>query len=101
MATVTLSDQLVERLQAIADAEQRSIEEVLERFLAVYAWPPQPETDPAAPPAGTMARLVYDAERSGFHSGDPDWVDRSREILNTEFVDYLRRRMQDGDDLSD
>jgi hypothetical protein len=36
------------------------------------------------------------AERIAYRSGRSDVAERSREILNTEVAEHLRRRMQDG-----
>ena len=44
-------------------------------------------------PENSLYRLGEAAEKYGFGFGPGDVSERSREILNTEFVDHLRKRM--------
>lgn len=46
---------------------------------------------------GSLAELAAAAEKMNFHSGEPDIAERSREILETEFTDYLLRRIRGSD----
>jgi hypothetical protein len=50
----------------------------------------------SAPP-GSMAALAAAARRSAIATGNPNAVDQSREILDTEFTDYLIARNQDDE----
>ncbi|GIK67443.1 MAG: hypothetical protein BroJett018_52370 [Chloroflexota bacterium] len=98
MTDISIAPHLIEKLQRIAEIEHRPIEAVLESLIEQYPLivPDAEEADSDVPPLGTLARLVYEMERADFHSGDPDIVDNSREILQNEFADYLLRRMDDG-----
>lgn len=89
MADWVIPADLAERIEEIAAREQRSVEEILARMVEQYTVTEPPKTAGAIPPRGTLARLAYEALRGGFDSGDPELVDKSREILNTEFPDYL------------
>lgn len=93
MADWVIPTDLAEKIEEIAVREQRSVEEVLARMVEQYAVRDAPPSDAAGvPPRGTLARLAYEALRGGFDSGDPDLVDKSREILNTEFPNHLSKR---------
>lgn len=49
-------------------------------------------------PSGTLAQMAQNAREAGIASDEPvDTAGRSREILNTEYADYLKKRM-DSDD---
>ena len=99
MTDMIVPPRLAERLHRIAEHEGRPAEDVLESLIEQYPVPEEtPDADASAediPPPGTLARLAYEAERASFASGDPDLVDKSREILRTEFPDYLKKRMND------
>jgi len=50
-------------------------------------------------PAGALATLAQNAKETGLASAQPvDTAARSREIFNTEFADYLKRRMDNRSD---
>ncbi len=92
MTDISIAPHLIEKLRRIADIEHRPIEAVLESLIEQYPVPMVEDTSPDAegddvPPLGTLARLAYEARKVGFMSGDPDVVDKSREILQTEFAD--------------
>lgn len=108
MADLLIPPELAAKLAALAQHEQRTIPELLEAMLAYYpqtaaAAPDVPEAAPDTdenrdvPPLGTGARLLYEFDKIGFASDLTDSVERSREILETEFADYLiSKRYQDG-----
>ena len=80
---LTLKGKTAEALQHIALQENRSVEDLLENLLALYQ--PQP---------GTLAELAQSARTADIHTGKTDTSERSREILRTEYADYLKRRQQ-------
>lgn len=87
MVTVRISDTLAEKLARIAKRDQLSLDTVVENLLE------QQVQDPDAPaPPGTLAALLQAADEADLHSGYTDTADRSREILNTEYGEYLRRK---------
>ena len=81
--SLVLTGKAAKTLQHIASQENRSVEDVLENLLALYQ--PQP---------GTLAELAQSARKADIHTGKTDTSDRSREILRTEYADYLKRRQQ-------
>lgn len=110
MTDLLIPPELAAKLAALAQHEQRTIPELLEAMLAQYqptetaeSAPDVPEAAPDTdadrdvPPLGTLARLAYEFDKIGFASGLTDSVERSREILETEFAEYLiSKRYQDG-----
>ncbi|MBN2305160.1 MAG: hypothetical protein JXQ72_11815 [Anaerolineae bacterium] len=49
-------------------------------------------------PPDSFLMIGAEARRAGIDTGQSDIADRSREILETEFADYLLARMEDNDD---
>lgn len=98
MTDISIAPHLIEKLQRIAEVEHRPVEAVLESLIEQYPLivPDTEEADSDVPPLGTLARLAYEARKVGFESGETDTSERSREILEKEFADYLLRRMEDG-----
>ncbi len=87
MVMTILPENLAIRLHAIAAQQQRSPAAVLDQLLTDY------ETRirlPAKRKKGTFATLVQSALDTDIRSDKPvDTASRSREILSTEYVDYL------------
>jgi hypothetical protein len=87
-----ISESVAQRLKALAEAQNRSVSEVIEGLLDT----PEPllpqEDEEGLPPRGTAARLLYENERINARSGKTDIAEHSREILNTDFVEYLKSR---------
>jgi len=88
-----IDPELVEQLKALAEREQRSVEDVLRSFVETSSPPLETESDPDAPPLGTLARLTYEAGKRDFGAGknktDADAGLRADDVLNDEFADYL------------
>lgn len=125
MINILIPNELAEEIINLAQREAISVTDVLTRMVRQYA-PSEPvddaqvealeamigmfdddvtdmsttsdaNADSDVPPLGTLARLAYEADQWGFASGLTDSVERSREILETEFADYLMsKRYQDG-----
>jgi hypothetical protein len=100
MSDLIISDpQIADRLRAIAERENRSIEQIIEDLLSIYVPPsgeilePPKTIDPDNPPLGTLASLAAAGRRMSLRSGENDVSERSREILNTEYAEYLLNRM--------
>ncbi len=94
MTDIPVAPHLIEKLRLIAEAEHRPIEAVLESLIEQYPVPIEDEPTPDegdVPPLGTLARLAYEARKVGFMSGETDMSERSREILEQEFFEYLTR----------
>ncbi len=94
MAELLIRDEHIAwRLLDIAQREQRSVEDVLDSLLANYP----SESEAQETPKGTFAALNWAAEQAGIGlDAEPtDTSERSREILETEYADYLKRRMHE------
>ena len=87
MVTVQISDTLAEKLARIAERDQLSLDTVVENFLERHV----EDSNQPAPP-GTLAALLQAADEADLYSGYTDAADRSREILHTEYGEYLRRK---------
>lgn len=99
MVALEIPVELAEKLREVAKRENRSVEAVLETMLKDYPIETKiasvdERQDAEIPPPGTLARLAYEAEKLDFHSGHRDIAERSREILDDEFADYLLKRMK-------
>lgn len=87
---VIRDERIAWQLLDIARRENRSVEAVLDDLLADY----QPDTE--RPKPGTFAALAHSAREANIRTEYPvDTSERSREILNTEYADYLKRRMDE------
>ncbi len=125
MINLLIPNELAEEIINLAQREATSVTDVLTRMVRQYA-PSEPvpdaqvealeamigmfdddvtdmsttsdaDSDSDVPPLGTGARLLYEFDKIGFSSDLTDSVERSREILETEFADYLMsKRYQDG-----
>lgn len=95
MAQLLIQDEgIAWRLLDIARRESRPVEAVLESLLEHYE-PTAPIVEDEPQP-GTFAALAAAARRANLSSPEPvDTSERSREILNTEYADYLKRRMDE------
>jgi hypothetical protein len=85
------SERLAFRLLEIARREQRSVEEMLEQWLEEH------EPDAAqVPTPGSSEALLASALAADIASAEAvDTSARSREILETEYTDYLKRRLDE------
>lgn len=93
MSDLIINDPLAQRLRSLAEREHRSVDEVLETLLDQYP-ADQDQNEEDDNPLLTMLRL---AEAAKLTFTENDVVDRSREILNTEYPDYLLKRMHEND----
>ena len=87
MVMVHISEPLAQKLTQIAERDHQSLDEVVETLLEQQV----AEVNPAAP-SGTLAAFIQAANETDLQSGLSDTADRSREILNTDYVEYLRRK---------
>lgn len=84
MVMVHISEPLAQKLTQIAERDQQSLDEVVEILLGR-------QVADIAPP-GTLAALIQAADEADLQSGFSDTADRSREILYTDYGNYLRRK---------
>lgn len=87
MVMIQISESLAQKLTQIAERDHQSLDEVVETLLEQQV----AETNLPAP-MGTLAALIQAADETDLQSGFSDTADRSREILNSEYVEYLRRK---------
>jgi hypothetical protein len=96
MATI-IPDDLLQQLEDIAQEEGRTPAELLRALLSQY---PRQKSD--SPPPGSLAELAENARKAAISSPHPvDTAERSREILDAEFANYLKSRMEEGTDATD
>ena len=82
--TIDIPQDLASRIEELADDQGSTIEEFLRELLARH------QTNK---PRMTMADLARIAREANLSSDHPvDTAARSREILNTEYAEYLKRR---------
>ncbi len=94
MFTLTLDDETAARLQALAQQQNRSPNDVLRDLLGRVDEPQLKDK------SNWLKRM---AERAEQHTDivwkdETDLSERSREILNNEFADYLLNRVERSDD---
>ncbi|MBZ0305744.1 MAG: hypothetical protein K8I82_06720 [Anaerolineae bacterium] len=86
---INIPEDIVRRLEKLAQQEDATVGDVLENLLNRYM--PEPQS-------GSLADMARNAREASLSSPQPvDTAERSRSILNTEFADYLKGRM-DRDD---
>ena len=87
---IDIPKEVAQRLEKLARAQGSSIGDLLKALLSRYA----PES-----PRGSLAEMAQNAREAGLFSPQQvDSADRSREILNTEYADYLKHRTDAGSD---
>ena len=98
MIELIVDDSLAEQIQQIAQQENRPLDAVLRAMLASYA------ATTAAPPHSDwpldMARMAESDADIVWNAYATDLSERSREILDREFGDYLLKRLADNGDNS-
>ncbi len=98
--TIELPESLVQRIQAAAARKGQSPADLLGDLLTEVEDHTSEVPGTVAAP-GTLDALIEVAERTDLGSTDAvDTSIRSREILHTEFADYLKRRMEQDDNAS-
>jgi DNA polymerase III delta prime subunit len=95
METLIIKDEdIATRLRDIAEQEERTVEEVLGSMLKAYT-----SRSAGTVEAGSLAMLARSAVEANIQSDHVvDTSTRSREILRTEFADYLKRRIDEQSD---
>ncbi len=87
---ITIPEDLAQRLQELARLHDADIGDLLRDLLERHADERKSEEKPWA----TLADMARHAKALNMASPAPvDTAGRSRELLNTEFVDYLQRRI--------
>lgn len=90
-----LPETLLQQLEKIAEDEKRTPADLLESLLSGYVQ----MRGKKATKRGTLADFARVAEQMGLRSAQPvDTAARSREILETEFPDYIRRNWDKPED---
>ena len=94
-----IRDELLTEIKAIAQAENRSINEVVEAWLAYYyrtthKLPSLDSDDPGIYPPGSLGRLATASQRMPpLPDAGENISENADEILRDEFPDYLLKRM--------
>jgi hypothetical protein len=92
MTDITITGRVAERLQRLAEDRHRTVEEVLEDVLDTMAQQEDKDTAGIEPPPGTFARMAWVAMQNPIELEATDVADRSRDILQNEYADYLLKR---------
>lgn len=88
--SIEIAEDIALRLEALAKSKDADISELLRDMLASY----QDKGDADEKKWATLADLARHAKELNMASPAPvDTAGRSREILNTEFADYLQSRI--------
>ena len=93
MTTIHISPQLADKLNRLAEREQMTVDEVLEKLLEPEKLEVSSSTMTDNIPGGRA--LLKAVRKAHIHSRTTDTVERSREILDNEFTDYLLSRIHD------
>jgi predicted transcriptional regulator len=97
MTELRIDDDIAERVQALAEQEQRSINAVLREMLTLYTRPESRPT-PNHNWLQVMARMAAEDESGVWDNFSPDLAANSRDILRENFAADLRKRMTDDAD---
>ena len=92
MAQIQISQTLADRLAKIAARKQRSLDELVEEILETHIPESSGGDEVDDAPPGSAAALIQAALAANIRSGYTDTAERSREILETEYPKYLRRK---------
>jgi len=92
MTELIIDDEIAKRLDQIAQQENRPIDAVLRSMLESYAGLVQPSDWPLI-----MAKMAEADIDIDWNEQAADLSERSRDILDNEFTDYLLKRLQDND----
>ena len=91
--TIDIPEDIARRLESLALEKDTDIGDLLRDLLARY----EDERDDKARSRPTTADFARNASDAGLASPKPtNTAERSREILNTEYVDYLYERRVKG-----
>ena len=89
--TIDIPADIARRLEELAERDNLEIDDLLRDMLERY--PDNGESDQKQ--WATLADLARNAKEANLASlGPVDTAERSREILNTEFADYLKSRIE-------
>ena len=81
---VNIPEEVALRLEKLAEQQGSTVGDLLRTLLDRYA---------SETPPGSLAEMAQNAREAGLASGESvDTAERSREILNAEYADYLKRR---------
>ena len=96
MADVIIrNERLAWKLFEIARRENRSVDDIIETLVEEH----YPNETDKKPVPGSFAALAESARRANIRSPYPvDTSSHSREILENEYADYLKKRMEDQND---
>ncbi|MCA0454707.1 MAG: hypothetical protein LCI00_12110 [Chloroflexi bacterium] len=94
MTTIQISPQLADKLTRLAAREHTTVDKVLERLLEPENAEEMPSTI-AHPRPGSGAALLKFALEADINGDADNLAENSREILNNEFPEYLRQRVEE------
>jgi predicted DNA-binding protein len=81
---INIPEEVALRLERLAEQQGSTVGDLLRTLLDRYA---------SEMPRGSLAEMAQNAREAGLASDERvETAERSREILNTEYADYLKRR---------
>jgi predicted DNA-binding protein len=81
---INIPEEVALRLEKLAEQQGSTVGDLLRTLLDRYV---------SEIPPGSLAEMAQNAREAGLASDEVvETAERSREILNTEYVDYLKRR---------
>ena len=89
MSNLLIEGDVADQLRDLAERQHMTVEAALKSLLERYS---------DSEPSTTLARLAETLNEGDFHSGQSDTATRSREILETEYADYLINRKRGQED---
>jgi hypothetical protein len=95
MAELIIDDEIMKRLREISKQENRPLDVVLRSILDSYSSARQPSDWPLM-----MAKMAEADTEIVWNEYASDLSERSRELLENDFADYLLKRLPDDDDNS-
>jgi hypothetical protein len=92
MADIIRED-ILQKLVRIAEAQHRDVNDFLAEVISRFEIPEEEIT-----PVTTLAELGELARKANMRGTGRVTAANSREILNTEYAEYLQERLRDNDD---
>ena len=94
MTILEVQDSTAQALLKLAKQTNQSVDEFLQDIVSQYQQEKLDNDEKISQTdASTGQRLLEVMLEANYSSGHSDTVERSREILNTEYVDYLKSRL--------
>lgn len=103
MAEITIDDDIAQQVITLAEQGQSTVNAVLRAMLEAYTDEAHIEQKPTPTPSSSnwvvnMGRMADEDATAVWDSFSPDLSERSRDILDSEFANYLLERSDSNPD---